>query len=281
MLEEKNNIDSPSLLSVPEEDPSFTNRLVDRIKQKKISPYPRWRFLLKDYTVWSAGALALICGSLAVTVMIYLLRYNNWEIRENTHKSLGEFILLTLPYFWLIFLGLFIFILYLNIKHTKKGYRYPVWLIALAAISTSVFIGSLLSFTNLGERIDNIFGAKAPFYDQIINRQLRFWSQPEEGRLTGLVQVVSSTGSFLIIDRQGRSWEIISPEKDLSLELLSPGIPLNLIGEVNDRGQFEVDVVRPVGPGKGFLKRPLLPREGRGCSRSNCHLEEGVTPKKF
>lgn len=279
MSEEKNNINPPTSPSAPEKENNFVDKLVDRIKQEKISPYPRWRFLLKDYTVWLTGALALICGSLAVTVMIYLLRYNNWEIRESTHKSLGEFILLTMPYFWLIFLGLFIFILYLNIKHTKKGYRYPVWLIALAAILASIFIGSLLSLTNLGERIDNIFGSKAPFYDRVINRQMHFWSQPEEGRLIGLVQVVSSTGSFLIIDPQGQSWEIISPERELPLGLLSQGVPLNLIGEVNDLGQFEVDVIRPVGPGKGFLKRSHLPREGRGCPQPNCHLERGLAPK--
>jgi len=279
MSEEKNNIDRPTLPSTSEKDSSFINKLVDRIKQEKISPYPRWRFLLKAYMVWVAGALALICGSLAVTVMIYLLRFNNWEIRENTHKSLGEFILLTMPYFWFIFLGLFIFILYLNIKHTKKGYRYPVWLIALAAILASIVIGSLLSLTNLGERIDNIFGSKAPFYDRVINRQMHFWSQPEEGRLTGLVQTVSSSKSFLIIDPQGRSWEVFSLNREFPLELLSQGIPLNLIGEINESGQFEAEVIRPVGPGKGFLKRPPLPHEGRICPQPNCHPERGLAPK--
>jgi len=247
----------------------FIDKLSARLKQAELAPYPRWRFLLKDYVVWAAGALALACGSLAVTVMIYLVRFNDWEIRESTHKSLGEFILLTLPYFWLIFLGLFVFVLYLNLKHTKQGYRYPVWLIASASILASVIVGSLLSLTNIGERLDNILGARAPFYDQMINRQMHFWAQPEDGRLTGLM-VASSTSGFTIIDTQGRLWEVIILEETRLPGFLAPGTPLNLIGRITDDLQFQADLIRPVGPGKGFLNRS--PHAG-DCSSQDCRLE--------
>jgi len=272
MSEEKNNNHGER---APETENSFVDRLAARLKQDELAPYPRWRFLLKDYVVWAAGALALACGSLAVTVMIYLVRFNDWEIRESAHKSLAEFILLTMPYFWLIFLGLFVFVLYLNLKHTKRGYRYPVWLIASASILASVIVGGLLSLTNIGERLDNVLGARAPFYDQMINRQMHFWAQPEDGRLTGVVVATSSLNGFTIIDPQGQIWEVVVLEEDPLPSFLAPGRPINLIGRIIDEWRFQAEFIRPVGPGKGFLKRPPHPGGRMNCSGDNC-LPQGL-----
>lgn len=248
----------------------FEQKIFEKIKDEKITPKPRWHFLLKNYVVWSVGTLALLIGSAAVSVMIYLFKYNNWEIHEQTHKSLLEFFLLTLPYFWIIFLGLFVFILYYNLQHTKTGYRYPVWFIVTTAILSSVILGSLFFLAGFGEKIDNVLGERAPLYQLVFNRHLDFWFNPAEGRLTGIVTAKDEDQKFEIRDPRGDDWlvTIASPD-DLSIRLIKINQPVDLIGQALNDNQFQAEVIRPVRPGRGFLSQP---RGDRPCPTGNCRL---------
>ncbi|MFA5108998.1 MAG: hypothetical protein WC458_00405 [Patescibacteria group bacterium] len=248
----------------------FDQKLVAKIKEAGIAPKPRWHFLLKKYVVWISGALALAFGAASVSVMIYLLKFSGWEIREQTHKSLGEFFLLTLPYFWLIFLGLFIFILYYNLKHVKNSYRYPVWFIAVGAVLASVILGSFLFLAGWGEKIDNVLGERAPLYDKVINRQMDFWFNPAEGRLVGLVIAQENNGIFYILDSHGDDWRVLTKMKNFPLDRPEVGQPVNLIGRVLEGKEFEAEIVRPVRPGREFFGRPGVRRNEFNCPAPDC-----------
>lgn len=252
----------------------FDQKLVEKIKEEKIAPKPRWHFLLKNNVVWAIGILSLLIGAAAVSVMIYLLKYNGWELQEQTHKSLWEFFLLTLPYFWIIFLGIFIFILYYNLKHTKKGYRYPVWFIAISGILSSVILGSVFYLLGLGQKIDNVLGERAPLYETVINRQIFFWFKPEEGRLAGIIASEVVDGNFYIVDPEGNTWQISSSaDSDDShfLDFLKAGEPVNLIGQITDDSKFRADVIRPLVPGRGFFARPKIRNNRNRCFNDACH----------
>lgn len=253
---------------------SFDQKLVAKIKEDKIAPRPRWHFLLKNYVIWIVGVASLLIGASAVSVMIYLFEYNDWEIYDQTRKGFGEFFLLTLPYFWLIFLGFFIYILYYNFKHTKRGYRYPVWLISLVSILISVILGAALFFSGVGEDIDEILGAQAPWYGQVINQQIVFWFNPSEGRLTGVVVDNNESDNFTIIDPSGEAWQVSSTNKNLPSHLIPVGSPVRMIGRVLAEKHFLASLVKPVHPGRGFFKRPgFMPRPSRGqCLDGSCPI---------
>lgn len=255
---------------------SLATRILARIKTNKISPKPRWQFLLKNYVVWSAGILSLIIGAAAVSVLIYLFKYNNWDIYDQTHKSLWEFFLLTLPYFWFVFLGLFVFVVYYNLKHTKHGYRYPLYAIILTPIALSVILGSGFFLIGWGEKIDNVLGRQAPLYNHLINRQLAFWFNPEEGRLAGIVVYLAEGGEeiFYLIDPAGDNWKISNrfdqrPDQRFP-EFLKIGEPVNLVGRIIAEGEFQAAIIRPLMPGREFFKRPEIRDRHPECFTGNC-----------
>jgi len=248
----------------------FDQKLVAKMKEESLAPKPRWHFLLKDYVIWALGTLSLLIGAAAVSIMIYLFKYNGWEIQAETHKSLWEFFLLTLPYFWIIFLGLFIFTLYYNLKHTKRGYRYPVWVIVVCSISASIILGSIFFLVGLGEQVDNILGERAPFYDQVINRHMSFWFNPEEGRLIGLVTARNDEHSFNIQDPRGDDWLVFASSDDFSVSLLKLNQPVDLIGRILAEKQFQADVIRPAAPGQGFFSRPEIRNRRIHCPSGVC-----------
>lgn len=233
---------------------NFAEHLLEKIKEENISPKPRWHFLLKNYVVWVFGALALIFGSAAISVIIYLLKYNNWEMGLRLDVGFLSFFLMTLPYLWLIFLGLFIFVLSYNIKHSPKGYRYPFSFIIIFAILISIILGELFFLAGLGRKIDDVLGQKAPLYARMFNPQLDFWFNPREGRLAGLA--VLSEDDLNIIDPTGKVWKVILPAQvSNDLEPFN-GQPLHLIGEIISETTFEAKVIKIPQAGRAFMSRP-------------------------
>ncbi len=250
----------------------FDKKLVDKIKDEHLAPKPRWHFLLKDYVIMASGTLALLIGAATVSVMIYLLKYNGWELREETHKSILEFFLLTLPYFWIIFSGLFIFILYYNLKHTKRGYRYPVWVIALSGFVASIFLGGIFYLFGLGQKIDNVLGERAPLYETVMNRQLSFWFNPGEGRLAGIINSEVQAGNFYLVDPTGSLWLVMGQASADARgnDFVQEGVPVSLIGETLSGNLFRADFIRPLIPGSGYLNGPKMKTNRGRCSEEAC-----------
>jgi len=258
------------------EPKNLAQKLIDQIKENKISPRPRWRFWLKNSLMWSAGGLALIISALAISVMTYLFQYNDLAIYQRAHKSLIEVFLLTLPYFWLMFLAIFIFIIYYNIRQTKRGYRYHLAVIIGGSMAISLILGFLFHRIGWGQDIDDLLGAKAPLYGQIFNRQMDFWLEPEDGRLAGVI-TDRNEENLIIVDPQGKTWEVqFAPGEDFVVmpgfveESWEVGMPINLIGQILDEDSFEAEIIRPMGPpGRGFIHRPMINLD-QNCPHNNC-----------
>ncbi len=245
---------------------SFTDKLIAEIREKKIEPKPRWRFLLKNYTLYAAGALSLLIGSLAVAVMIYLARFNDLSIHAQIEKTFLEFLLLNLPYFWLLFLAFFIFIIYYNLRHTSKGYRYSPFLLVAVSVVLSIILGVIFFFAGFGEKIDDVLGRKAPFYGHFINRQVDFWSQPDEGRLAGIIISSDEKGAFILLDRDLKEWKIVFSSKVVyNPNLLINHQPIRLFGYLLGKDEFIADRIFFGGrPGQEFFRElERRPRRNR------------------
>jgi hypothetical protein len=256
---------------------NFDQELIAKISREKIAPKPRWHFLLKDYVVWVSGGLALLVGAASVSVMIYLFKYSNFALHAASHKSFGESFLLTLPYFWLIFLGLFVFIVYYNFKHTKKGYFYSLPLVIFASIIVSLLLGLLFYSFGLGKTIDDVLGKQVPFYGKVFNRQLDFWFAPEEGRLTGVVVNTDDDAVFYLLDPAGEGWQVFT-ETDSRFPGVRVGLPISAVGRAADGNKFYAEMVRPAGPpGQGFFAHPRM----RGGDRFDCRLDDCQPPVFF
>jgi hypothetical protein len=234
----------------------FGPKLLEKIKEEKIAPKPRWQFLLQKYVVWAAGIISLIVGGLATSVIIYFINDNNSSIYQKMDGSWLKFIFLTLPYFWLIFLAFFIFVFYYNLKHSGKGYRYPVVAMAAASIFLSLFFGVIFFQLGVGRLIDDLLGESSPLYSQVLNRQMTFWNAPDEGRLTGLVVAQTSDSEFILLDIDREAWQVEAESDRYFLPgIINIGKPIRIIGIKIGDNIFQARDIMPVGPGRRFFHR--------------------------
>jgi len=240
-------------------------KILDKIKQNSLEPTPRWHFLLKEWLVWLLGGLSLLIGAAAVSVMIYLSKNSDLFIYDQVGRSFSGWLLLSLPYFWIIFLALFVWILFYNIKHTKRGYRYPLFLVALFSILASILLGSIFSLVGLGEKVDDVLGRQAPFYDIVFNPHVDIWSHPEEGRLSGLVVSREDKNNFVLLDRSQSEWQVFYNGKNDGDQddFVVVGQPVRAIGEIVGEHSFSAQTVMAMRPGREFFRR-LSPEVNAG-----------------
>jgi hypothetical protein len=169
--------------------------------------------------------------------------------------SFLEFIILTMPYFWIIFLALFIFVINYDLKHTKHGYRFSLPLIITLSILASMFLGFIFYGAGLGQMLDDILGKNLSFYDRIINPSVHMWDDPESGRLAGLVIAQVEAQSYRLRDISRREWLIdMSAAKMPDNFSIQVGRPVKLLGEQANTYHFVVErVFLHEGPGRGMM----------------------------
>lgn len=219
---------------------NLSEKILEEIKEKKITPKPRWGFLLKNYLIWISGIFSLIIGSLSFAVAIFAIRHNDWDMSRRMVGSVWKFALLTLPYLWIICLGIFAFLIYYNFKHTKSGYKYPFYIVVFGVVFLSIIFGVLFYGIGLGQAVENAFLRKMPFFREHLDPRFRIWNQPERGFLMGEVEAPKEGKGFRIRDFRNKEWFIKSMPKNLK-----KGEIFKIIGKKIDDENFEASEIRP------------------------------------
>ncbi len=251
------------------EDKNLSQEILSNIKEHKIAPRPRWQFLFRNYFLWTIGFLALFFGAVSISLIIFMLRYNEWSSYSRLGGGPLDFLLLVVPIFWIISLAIFVILVYFNFKKTKHGYRFKPLLIVSGAIAISVILGFAFFSLGMGQRIDAVLGRRAPLYDSLINPGMRFWSNPEAGRLSGLLVYQESEGNFILVDNNNIEWHVnyieSNDEKlaeakkngmiDDETLIIAAGQPVRFIGEITAEKEFKAKEMVPFHPGREFFYR--------------------------
>jgi len=187
---------------------NISDKIIDKIRVEKITPKPRWQFLLKNYIFWTAFGLSIAIGSLSFAVIFHTTLENDWDVYRYLDKNIVTFIFISLPYFWIIFLTIVLAADYYEYKHTKLGYRYRGYLIVLGSITISFVLGAGSFYLGMGKILDETFARKVPYYHGIIQHKKEVWNHPEQGLLAGKVKKIIDEKDFNIEDFQGGIWEI-------------------------------------------------------------------------
>jgi hypothetical protein len=221
-----------------------SEKILQSIKEENIQPQPRWKFLAKNSALWIMFAIALFVGALSFSVIVNLLMDHDWDIYLRLHKTFGQYMLLSLPYLWIMCLLIFSSLAYYDFVHIKGWYRHRVYAVVSISIIGSLFLGILLFCSGVGKKIDQVLDARVPFYEMMNINKKKIWCHPDEGLLGGEIMKMpmETPDRFTIVDCNGHIWEI--DKSELRSFGIKVGEKIKIIGkEINGR-QFEAEEFR-------------------------------------
>lgn len=222
-----------------------SEKILKDIKEKHISPAPRWRFVLKNWIIWLIFSLALLVAALSFAAMLEILINHDWDIYFRLHKTFWEFLLMSLPYIWIVSMIIFSLIAYYDFVHTRGWYRHRAYRVVSASILVSMVLGGILFYSGFGKRVDQAFDVSVPFYGSININKKQMWCHPEEGLLGGeIVKMhMDDPERFIIKDCHGREWDIRKPVPQVKSLVIQTGERIKIIGRQIEEG-FEAEELR-------------------------------------
>ncbi len=226
------------------------DKVLCKIKEEKITPRPRWQFLLKNYFVWTVFAFSVAVGAISFCVILDFLADNDLDVYRYAVENPIETIVISLPVVWIIALLFFLWLAYYNYKHTREGYRHETYAIFGLSIVASIVLGSFLHFAlGAGEKVEGFLADNLPFYEKINSHcsNKEIWLQPEKGLLVGSIIGMPALKGFILKDPNDVVWEI---EKNEGVIIrgkapLYENEEVKIIGDREDDRVFHAIEIRP------------------------------------
>ncbi len=224
----------------------ISKNILQKIKKDEVRPYPKQYFLLRRSVIWTVFGLSILFGSVAGAIALFQLRYAEWDLYKHLSHSPVEFLLLVIPFFWLIFLLGFAGFAYYYFRRTEHGYRYAAIWVMLLSIVLSIIGGGLLYSTGLSEKLERVFQENLPFYRDLQERKQKVWMSPMRGLLAGRIIKIISDQKVEIEDLQGNNW-IIDIADTIWRARLRPAenLKIKILGEMTGQNRFVANEIRP------------------------------------
>ena len=189
-------------------DKDIKNETLKRISEKGIKPIPKYYFVAKNYTLWVLSALLIVLSSISASIVLFLLTSQDWDIYKYLNKNLAEFLLISIPYLWIVLAIFFVMSLFFIFKKTKEGYRFEVRVAAGTGTAVVFVLTSAMLFSGLSCKIHEEISAKTPMYRNLIYDKYQIWDNAQKGLLGGSVVEVKNQENFAIKDFEGKVWQV-------------------------------------------------------------------------
>ena len=201
------------------------------IEKNHITPIPRWRFVLKQVTLWTLVALLAIIVSLAGAVALYISLNHDFSINHDyTLTLLHDYpllmsIVMSMPYSWLVLIVLFSLLVFTVVSRSKKGYSYDITRIITGLLLATLPLTTFFYTSGIGRSAHWYLSENYGNYYHLVNGNEQDWTHPEQGRLGGRVIRYDKKEKIMILKSFAHEfWRIdVKNAKIDSDTLLFPG----------------------------------------------------------
>ena len=147
----------------------LSDNILNELQTRKVTPRPRWHFLLKRSVFWTLGICSTLVGGAAFAVGIFVF-VDNSEVGPVAieQSGIGD-LAQNIPFIWLLVLALFTTSAYVGFRNTRVGYRYATAKVIVAAIIASAVLGLVLDEFDFGQKTHEFLLTHIGFYDSLIH----------------------------------------------------------------------------------------------------------------
>tara|TARA_B100000508_G_scaffold27077_1_gene19863 strand:- start:1599 stop:2522 length:924 start_codon:yes stop_codon:yes gene_type:complete len=222
---------------IKEMNRSLKDTLLERIEEDKVYPRSSWFYFSKECLMWSLWTLSIVIGALAFAVTLFVVLRHKYMLYEATHDNFLTFFISALPYIWILTFALMAAVAVRNFRYTKKGYKYPLWMVLASSIVLSFAGGAALQLFGVGYHLDQALGKYMAMYASQEKQEYKLWQAPQAGRLVGYQahSTVVPTSTAVFEDKEGNRWRLEIQELHAEdLELLASEKTVRVLGKVTN-----------------------------------------------
>ncbi len=223
-----------------EQKKSTAQSVLETIEKEHVAPTPRWHFIVRNTLVWISGIVFLIAGAISVSLIIFAFSGSAWQLRGVIGRGAFEHMMIIMPIIWIIALIVFVAAADYALRHTKKGYRYPLWGIVLVLIVGSLIGGTVLHAMRADRLIDESFGRHLPQYKTVEKRRAILMHQPKEGSIMGRVTSISE-GHFTLVNRHFEEEWLV--ESNDTFSTILQDVRVLVVGKKNGENKFKAEEI--------------------------------------
>ncbi|PIZ99513.1 MAG: hypothetical protein COX77_01310 [Candidatus Komeilibacteria bacterium CG_4_10_14_0_2_um_filter_37_10] len=226
---------------------SIKDKILIKIKDQEIKPKPRWYWRVLQIIKWTLISFLLILSGCAVSATMYLLHEREWDVAWQAANNFGEYLLMILPIFWLVFLSLALIIIYYEYRQTKEGYKYQISSVIGITILISLALGGIIYAFDINYDIDQQVNAQPQFnYSSTEFHRRDVWSRPSRGFLAGEIILISDGQRLNLLDFNHQQWQVFYQHAQIRPRaVLQQGELIKVMGQVNDDNVFNAVEIRP------------------------------------
>lgn len=218
------------------------SQILTKIESDAVNPRPRLFYRSCQAGLWFLWLITAVVGSVAVAVTLSIVSYKNFALYEVTHPTFIDFAMDYLPLLWIVvFISMLVLAVY-NLRHTKTGYRYPLWQILSSSLAISVLGGFSLHILGMGFALDKQFGALTDHYQSQERLEQRMWQQPKQGRLVGILseeEIILPMPFVNFRDSESKSWQMdITELNEVDITNLNSKKMVRVLGVQTDAGPW-------------------------------------------
>lgn len=188
---------------------NLSQKVLEKIKNEKISPKATWRFSLCRLAVFAFLIFFLAAGAISFGVVFDIIHEAEVARFIGRPRGLG-LLFLSLPYLWIIFMAMFSGLAVADFARTRRGYRYRMRYVTIGLFGVMMLSGAALHVLGYCEKTEIFLESRLPFYNQVSSDPRDVWLRPEDGLLSGIVVRDDSEGCHCLELRDWREnvWNV-------------------------------------------------------------------------
>jgi len=239
--------------------------VLEEIEKRHAVLIPRWRIFLKRFSFWMLASISVLTGSMAMATALYVFFDNDFTVdHDNIHQLFLEQpfladIISSIPYVWLIALGLFTLVAFFGFRHTKKGYRHSAPKVIASSLFASLLLSVCLNALDVGGYIHRYLVENVHVYNNLVFANEQRWTNSQKGLLGGKVIFVDKSNSFITLrDFRKGLWRVEIAKAEVHPKTrIFPGRFLKITGIKTGKRTFEAISIQNWD--RKFHKRKIAP----------------------
>lgn len=226
---------------------TLQKQILDRIKTQRVRPTPKGYFKARDYIVWSLLAIFLGALSVAFGMVIFAVHSTDRSLFAKLGLSFSEKLFYSIPIFWIIATIVVGILVYVNFRHTRRGYRVSTTQFAVIATGVAIALGSLVYVFNVSKYVDQAAEENIPLYSAIVPLNTNTWFDPDHGLLSGHIKEKTSDDEFTLRDKNFELWTVTGSNISVVPDgyKFQTGDNIKIIGKKTGNFTFTAIEIRP------------------------------------